>query len=82
MGYADGSLFGLDSYVQIRACGTYRRRSQPLAPFSDGNRVAPHVVWMLLTEGTLVSEGNLGDRQRANQEIVHAQDQGSSTFKI
>src|SRR5207249_1906791 len=49
MGYADGSLFGLDSYVQIRACGTYRRRSQPLAPFSDGNRVAPHVVGMLLT---------------------------------
>src|SRR5438552_1538745 len=44
MGNADRSLFGLDSYVQIRACGTYRRRSQPLAPFSDGNRVAPHVV--------------------------------------
>jgi hypothetical protein len=35
-----------------------------------------------ITEGTLVSEGSLGDRQRANQEIVHAQDQGSSTFKI
>ena len=35
-----------------------------------------------ITEGTLVSEGNLGDRQRANQEIVHAQDQGSPTFKI
>jgi hypothetical protein len=35
-----------------------------------------------ITEGTLVSEGNLGDRQRANQEIVHAQNQGSSTFKI
>ena len=34
------------------------------------------------TEGKLVSEGNLGDRQRANQEIVHAQDQGSPTFKI
>jgi hypothetical protein len=35
-----------------------------------------------ITEGTLVSEGSLGDRQRANQEIVHAQDQGSSTVKI
>ena len=35
-----------------------------------------------ITEGKLVSEGKLGDRQRANQEIVHAQDQGSSTFKI
>jgi hypothetical protein len=35
-----------------------------------------------ITEGKLVSEGNLGDRQRANQEIVHAQDQGSPTFKI
>jgi hypothetical protein len=35
-----------------------------------------------ITEGKLVSEGNLGERQRANQEIVHAQDQGSPTFKI
>ena len=35
-----------------------------------------------ITEDKLVSEGNLGDRQRANQEIVHAQDQGSPTFKI
>jgi hypothetical protein len=35
-----------------------------------------------ITEGKLVSEGNLGDRQRAYQEIVHAQDQGNSTFKI
>jgi hypothetical protein len=35
-----------------------------------------------ITEGKLVSEGNLGDRKRANQEIVHAQDQGSPTFKI
>jgi len=50
MGNADGSLFGLNSYVQIRACGTYRRRrSQPLAPSSDGSRVAPHVIGMLLT---------------------------------
>jgi hypothetical protein len=49
MGNADGSLFGFDSYVQITACGTYRRRSQPLAPFSDASRVAPHVVGMMLT---------------------------------
>lgn len=35
-----------------------------------------------ITEGKLVSAGNLGERQRANQEIVHAQDQGSPTFKI
>ena len=35
-----------------------------------------------ITEGRLVSEGNLGERQRAHQEIVHAQDQGSLTFKI
>ncbi|OLB26979.1 MAG: hypothetical protein DMG41_01135 [Acidobacteria bacterium] len=48
MGNAEGSLFGFDSYVQIAACGTYRCRSQPLAPFSDGSRVALHVVGMLL----------------------------------
>ena len=35
-----------------------------------------------ITEGKLVSEGNLGESQRANQEIVHAQDQGSPTFTI
>jgi hypothetical protein len=39
-------------------------------------------VTLDITEGKLVSEDNLGDRQRANQEIVHAQDQGSSTLKI
>jgi hypothetical protein len=48
MGNADGSPFGLDGYVKIRACGTYRCRSQPLAPFSDERRVASHVVGMLL----------------------------------
>ena len=35
--------------MQIGTCGTYRRRSQPLAPFSDESRVALHVVGMLLT---------------------------------
>jgi len=40
--------------VQIRACGTYRRRSQPLAPFSNEGRVALHVVRMLLTIVALV----------------------------
>jgi hypothetical protein len=35
-----------------------------------------------ITEGQLISEGNLGESQRANQEIAHAQDQGSTTFKI
>jgi hypothetical protein len=51
---ADGSGFGLNAYLQIRACGTYRRRSQLLAPFSDESRVAPHVVGMLLTVTALV----------------------------
>jgi len=40
--------------VQIKACGTYRHRSQPLAPFSDESRVALHVVGMLLTVAALV----------------------------
>ena len=35
-----------------------------------------------ITEGKLVSEAKSGERQRANQEIVHAQDQGSPTFTI
>jgi hypothetical protein len=35
-----------------------------------------------ITEGKLVSEGNLGERRGANQELVHAQDQGSPTFTI
>src|SRR6516162_4628419 len=48
MGNAEGSSFGLDSYVQIAACVTYRLLSQLLAPFSDQSRVAPHVVGMLL----------------------------------
>jgi hypothetical protein len=54
LGDVDGSLFGLDSYMQIRTCGTYRRRSQPLAPFSDESRVALHVVGMLLAVMALV----------------------------
>jgi hypothetical protein len=54
MGNVEGSAFGLDSYVQIRTCVTYRRRSQPLATFSDESRVAPHVVGMLLTVAALV----------------------------
>jgi|SRR5271169_2838401 len=53
-GNVEGSSFRLDRYVQIRACGTYRCRSQPLATFSDESRVAPHVVGMLLTVAALV----------------------------
>lgn len=56
MGNMEGSLFGLDSYVQIRACGTYRGRSQLLAPFADESRVALHVVGMLLTVAAPVIE--------------------------
>ena len=48
-GYWSGSLFGPDSYVRIRTCVTYRRRSQPLTPFADESGVALHVVGMLLT---------------------------------
>ena len=48
MGNAEGSSFGLDSYVQIAACVTYNLLSQLLPPFSDQSRVAPHVVGMLL----------------------------------
>lgn len=54
MGNVEGSSFRLESYVQIRTCGTYRRRSQPLATFLDESRVAPHVVGMLLTVAALV----------------------------
>jgi len=54
MGNVEGSSFRLESYVQIRTCGTYRRRSQPLAAFLDESRVAPHVVGMLLTVPPLV----------------------------
>lgn len=54
MGNVEGSSFRLESYVQIRTCGTYRRRSQPLAAFLDESRVAPHVVGMLLTVAALV----------------------------
>src|SRR5438094_7733072 len=54
MGNVEGSPFGFDSYVQIRTCVTYRRRSQLLATFSDESRVAPHVVGMLLTVAALV----------------------------
>jgi hypothetical protein len=43
MGNAEGTLFGFDSYMQIAACGTYRRRSQPLTPFSDESPVALHM---------------------------------------
>jgi hypothetical protein len=48
MGNMDGSPFGLDHYVQIASCVTYRRLSLSLAAFSDQSRVAPHVVGMLL----------------------------------
>jgi hypothetical protein len=54
LGNVQGSSFRLDRYVQIRACGTYRRRSQPLATFLDESRVAPHVVGMLLTVAALI----------------------------
>jgi hypothetical protein len=54
MGNVEGSSFRLESYVQIRTCGTHRCRSQPLAAFLDESRVAPHVVGMLLTVAALV----------------------------
>ena len=54
MGNVERSSFRFDSYVQIRACGTYRCRSQLLTAFSNEGRVAPHVVGMLLTITTLV----------------------------
>ena len=54
LGDADGSPFRLDGYMQIRACGTYRCRSQLLTAFSNEGRVAPHVVGMLLTVAALV----------------------------
>jgi hypothetical protein len=54
MGNVEGSSLRLESYVQIRTCGTYRCRSQPLAAFLDESRVAPHVVGMLLTVAALV----------------------------
>jgi hypothetical protein len=54
MSNVEGSSFRLDSYVQIRACGTYRCRSQPLATFLDESRVALHVVGMLLAVAALV----------------------------
>ena len=41
--------------MQIRACGTYRCRSQLLTAFSNEGRVAPHVIGMLLTITTLVA---------------------------
>jgi len=41
--------------MQIRACGTYRCRSQLLTAFSNEGRVALHVVGMLLTITTLVA---------------------------
>src|SRR5215472_14685041 len=40
--------------MKIRACGTYRCRSQLLAAFPDEGRIALHVVGMLLTVTTLV----------------------------
>src|SRR2546430_16361285 len=49
MANAEGSFSGRDSSGQSRFCETKGRLPQPLAPFSDGNRVAPHVVGMLLT---------------------------------
>ena len=53
-GYWLGSLFRPSSYVRIRICGTYRRLSQLLAPFSNESRIAPHVVGMLLAIVKLV----------------------------
>ena len=53
-GQLEGSSFRPESYVQIRTCGTYRCRSQPLAAFLDESRVASHVVGMLLTVAALV----------------------------
>ena len=53
-GYWLGSLFRPSSYMRIRICGTYRRLSQLLAPFSNESRIAPHVVGMLLAIATLV----------------------------
>ena len=41
--------------MQIRACGTYRCRSQLLTAFSNEGRVAPHVIGVLLTITTLVA---------------------------
>src|SRR5215469_3319214 len=38
----------------IKTCGTYRRLSQLLAPFSNESRIAPYVVGMLLAIATLV----------------------------
>jgi hypothetical protein len=35
-----------------------------------------------ITEGKLFPEGNLEERQRADQEIVHAQDQRSYAFTL
>jgi hypothetical protein len=40
--------------VRIRICGTYRRLSQLLTPFSNESRVAPHVAGMVLAIATLV----------------------------
>ena len=54
MGNMERSSLRLESYVQIRTCGTYRRRAQLLATFLDESRVAPHVVGMLLTVAALV----------------------------
>jgi hypothetical protein len=54
MGNVERSSFRLESYMQIRTCGTYRHRSQPLATFLDESRVALHVVGMLLTVAALV----------------------------
>lgn len=53
-GYWLGSLFRSTSYGRIRTCGTYRRLSQLLTPFSDESRVAPHVVGVLLAVVALV----------------------------
>ena len=53
-GYWLGSLFRPGSYVRIRICGTYRRLSQLLTPFSNESRIASHVVGMLLAIATLV----------------------------
>jgi hypothetical protein len=45
-------------------------------------RFAQGGVALDITEGKLFPEGNLGERQRADQEIVHTQDQRSSAYTL
>jgi hypothetical protein len=77
LGNVEGSSFRLDSYVQIRACGTYRRRSQPLATFLDESRVAPTLPsqWFSTNHSVLGSKEptllcNQVYRESDDQDIV------------